>query len=171
MRSSNRFSPLPAVLAASFLAVSACGPADGNVEEDASADAEATEMESPAARTPAPASETVWMAGLSATGEATIEGSVEAVSRASGTRVRVTLTGAEAGDVLPWHVHQGSCGSGGPIVGEPTAYPPLEPGDAGEANATAQITTPLSAGGSYYINVHESPDALGTIVACGELSR
>lgn len=171
MRSSIRFRTPAVVLAVSFLALSACSPADENIQDDPSAETQATEMESPAATIPEPASEAVWTGDLRATGEASIEGTVEAVSRSSGTQVRVTLTGAEAGGELPWHVHQGTCGSGGPIVGEPTAYPPLAPDDTGQATASAQLTTPLSAGDSYHINVHQAPDAVETIVACGELSH
>lgn len=80
-----------------------------------------------------------------------------------------TIEGATEGAVHPWHVHVGQCGDGGEIVGDPNGYPPLEPGADGSDTQTATINAQLDADADYYVNVHASPDDLGTIVACGTL--
>lgn len=85
------------------------------------------------------------------------------------TRVTVTLSGGSGGGDHPWHVHRGTCGSDGEIVGDPEAYPTLRPDMEGDASETATIDTSLDPSGSYYINVHQSPERLDEIVGCGEL--
>ena len=85
------------------------------------------------------------------------------------TTATATLTGGMAGHVHPWHIHEGDCGSGGPIVGPATAYPPLRPGVDGSATATARIGVALNETRDYHVNIHASPQELGTIMACGNL--
>ncbi len=85
------------------------------------------------------------------------------------TAAAVTIGGANAGEAHPWHIHEGTCGSGGPIVGAPTAYPVLNVGSDGTASATARVSVGLDPTKSYYVNIHDSPTNLGKIVACGEL--
>jgi hypothetical protein len=85
------------------------------------------------------------------------------------THVIAEISGAEPGATHPWHVHQGACESGGGIVGAAGAYPALQVGDDGRASAEGTIDVTLDAGASYHVNVHASPDDLGTIVACGNL--
>lgn len=96
-------------------------------------------------------------------------GSVNAVAGLGNTAITISLEGATPGAQYPWHVHSGDCGSGGPIVGDPTDYPVLQPDAQGEDRETADIEVALDDDGDYYVNVHLSPEALGTIVACGEL--
>lgn len=86
------------------------------------------------------------------------------------TAVSVSLTGAPAAALLPWHVHQGRCGSGGPIVGPAAAYPLLRTGTDGRATASVAIPEELLADAEYYVDVHAGPAELGTIVACGQLA-
>ena len=74
-----------------------------------------------------------------------------------------------SGTVRPWHVHYGTCGNDQGIVGDPNAYAPLRPGADGAANATATITVPLDTRRTYFVNIHESPTRLQSIVACGPL--
>jgi hypothetical protein len=85
------------------------------------------------------------------------------------TRVDIGIHGAPSDAILPWHVHEGTCGSGGAIVGDPNAYQPLNTDLSGEASADATIGVGLDPGTDYHINVHESPSNTETIVACGEL--
>ena len=85
------------------------------------------------------------------------------------TTVTISLTGGTAGASHPWHVHTGTCASGGPIVGEPSAYPPLAVGSEGRAEASSRIGVRLNEASSYHVNVHRSPSDMGTIVACGNL--
>jgi hypothetical protein len=92
-----------------------------------------------------------------------------AVSGPIQTAVAINLAGGQAGGTHPWHIHEGTCASGGPIVGDADAYPMLRPGSAGTATATALVARVLVPGQNYHVNVHLSPTALGTIVACGNL--
>ncbi|MEX0778827.1 MAG: CHRD domain-containing protein [Balneolales bacterium] len=83
----------------------------------------------------------------------------------------VTINGAEPDSEHPWHVHEGTCATGGGIVGPPDEYALLEVSDEGSAEATATIIgTGLSEDGNYHINVHLSADDLGTIIGCGDLN-
>jgi hypothetical protein len=80
------------------------------------------------------------------------------------------LTGLPPGGPYPWHVHDGTCETGGPIVGDATAYAPLMVGADGRAEATARLLgLKLNEAKKYHINVHRSPTDLATIIACGEL--
>lgn len=110
-----------------------------------------------------------WSADLSPRGQSSVRGSAEARSAAATTGVSVTISGAEARARHPWHIHRGTCGSGGDIVGDAAAYPVLSVGADGGASASADITVPLSEDARYYVNIHSSPQDLATIVACGEL--
>ena len=107
---------------------------------------------------------------VSNVGETTVNGEVVARERARGMYVAIAIESSDPGGVHPWHVHQGDCGEGGPIVGDPNAYPPIVVGPEGGGQAWADIDPVLSMDGDYYVNVHESPETLGTIVACGKLN-
>lgn len=102
-----------------------------------------------------------------------VRAAARAVSNMSSTAVSVSFAGGSpmAGmtHVHPWHIHAGRCGSGGPIVGDPAAYPALRPGTDGNGTASATVNVPLTMGQDYYVNIHASPSELGTIVACGQL--
>ena len=93
------------------------------------------------------------------------------------TRANVTLRGGSAGGRHPWHIHAGLCPSGdgdssavGPEVGDPGAYPALEPDDAGNASATAVLVVPLDPAAEYHVDVHQSGDD-PTVVGCGDLQK
>lgn len=102
-------------------------------------------------------------------GYASYGGTARALATLGSTAITVSLRGAEPGARHPWHVHSGDCGSGGPIVGDPSDYPVLEPDAQGTDRETADIEVQLDDDGDYYVNVHLSPTNPGTIVACGEL--
>jgi hypothetical protein len=87
------------------------------------------------------------------------------------TSVTIEIRGAASNAMLPWHVHEGVCGSGGAIVGDASAYPPLSAGLDGSASAEAVIDVPMDPAAEYHINVHESPSAMDVIVACGDLDQ
>jgi hypothetical protein len=85
--------------------------------------------------------------------------------------LRSTVTCAVAVPLpsLPWHIHEGKCGDASPpIVGDASAYPPIVVGSDGSGTATAHVTVDLNEAKQYIVNVHASPTALGTIVACGD---
>lgn len=107
-------------------------------------------------------------AQLMARSGSTVGGTAQASAGAGGTTVTVDIRGAVPGARLPWHIHRGTCGSNGPIVGAANAYPMLMVTSTGRATATATIATNIE-DGDYYVNIHASPDNLATIVACGEL--
>lgn len=98
-----------------------------------------------------------------------ISATARALSAPNQTRVTINLAGAPAGGVHPWHVHQGQCGSGGPIIGDPAAYPPLRPAEGGTVVQSATVGVELNETQQYHVNVHLSPSAMQTIIACGNL--
>lgn len=71
---------------------------------------------------------------------------------------------------LPWHIHAGTCGSGGGIVGPATAYTPLVVGADGTAEVTVRLPFSTPTQGEFHVNVHKSPSEPGVIVLCGPLS-
>jgi hypothetical protein len=102
-------------------------------------------------------------------GSEQIRAAAQANTRAGKTAVGINLAGGMSGATHPWHVHVGRCETNGPIAGAASAYPPLRPDGGGNASATANLDVELMSGQSYYINVHESPQNLGKIIACGDL--
>lgn len=112
-----------------------------------------------------------WAATINPEGGTSITGTAVALGNASQTRVTVLLSGAMASAVHPWHIHLGQCGDNGAIVGPPATYPPLTVGSDGSANASAIVPVGLTTGTRYYVNIHKSPSEMGTIVACGNLTR
>lgn len=124
----------------------------------------------PASGGETPGATTLRFSGqILSTGARRIRGSAAATTIGSETEVVISITGGEPNGAHPWHLHRGACGSGGGVVGSPGAYPVLRPDAAGRANETANLSVALSRGQPYHVNVHESPQDPGTIVACAEL--
>ncbi len=86
------------------------------------------------------------------------------------TRAEVSISNAVPGGSHPWHVHRGQCGNDQGIFGEAQAYPLLQVGGNGTAQASATVALPVPTSGQFYISVHASPENLGTVVACGNLA-
>jgi len=117
---------------------------------------------------------TDWSTQLSSRAGTTVTGSATSrsvgIEGGSGTATaNIEVRGATAGARHPWHVHSGTCATGGPIVGEADDYPVLEIEADGTDEATAAIEAGMSDERSYHVNVHRSPSDLGTIIACGDL--
>lgn len=111
-----------------------------------------------------------WIGEIEAVGDHGHSGFTTAsLLSAGGTRVNVTLTGGSMGGRHPWRVRTGACGSGGEVIGDPEAYPPMEPNARGNASATATIGVDLDPDSEYHVTLHTSPEDLDTIVGCGEL--
>ncbi len=110
-----------------------------------------------------------WNADVQPVGDTEVRAAVRAVTAPGQTAVAINLAGGEAGATHPWHIHRGTCETGGPIVGDPAQYPPLRPTAAGGATATAHIRAQLVPGEDYHVNVHRSPELLQEVVACGDL--
>ena len=112
---------------------------------------------------------TSWKATLEAKDGSKIGGTaqLEAVGTDS-SRASINLTGAKPGSQLPWHVHQGACGTKGQIIGDPMSYPVLKVGEDGSATADLTTSTPLPSTGDYSVTVHKAQGDL-TPIACGAL--
>ncbi|MEW5929907.1 MAG: hypothetical protein AB1941_20835 [Gemmatimonadota bacterium] len=111
----------------------------------------------------------VWNATLASRGGSPVRGTSTATVRGDHTVAAISITGGTPGAVHPWHIHEGACGSGGPIVGTPNAYPPLQTASNGAATAEAHLMLKLNEARSYHVNVHASPTDMGNILACGDL--
>jgi hypothetical protein len=110
-----------------------------------------------------------WNATVEPRGGSDVRANVRAASAPGQTGVAINLAGGEGGGSHPWHIHRGTCATGGAIVGDAGAYPVLRPTSAGAATATAHIRVQLVPGEGYHVNVHRSPQALGQIIGCGDL--
>jgi hypothetical protein len=80
---------------------------------------------------------------------------------------------AEPNASLPWHIHNGACGSAGEILGSESAYPALQVSGGGTAEATVTLAIRPSKTGSYAVQVHKgtaAPDKPGSdVISCGDL--
>jgi hypothetical protein len=85
------------------------------------------------------------------------------------SRVTVSLAGATPGSSHAWHIHQGTCGSDGPIVGPAASYTPVPIGSGGAAQLIAEMPIRLDQGGSYFAHVHDASAA--GVEACGALRK
>jgi len=114
-----------------------------------------------------------WNAGLESVNGSGVGGSALVTHAASsgGTSVTLMVTGAPPNGSHPWHIHSGRCGeSGGSIVGQPSAYTPVQIGADGTGRAQVTLPFPIPSTGDFRVNVHRSASDMGTIVACGNLS-
>lgn len=92
-------------------------------------------------------------------------------TRGSSTDVVVLATGLEPGTKHPEHIHQGTCGSNGPVI---YPLPLLTADDNGIAISSANIPTGVIPSSGWYINIHQGPGLTGaqfTPIACGNVSR
>lgn len=81
-----------------------------------------------------------------------------------GTLVAISITGG--GDAHPAHIHEGTCGAS-----EPEPYETLATvDDSGESLSLVDVSlTDLIDGGDYTVDLHLSPDELGTLIACANI--
>jgi hypothetical protein len=98
-----------------------------------------------------------------------VRGTANAVSAVGETAVTIEIENAAPGARHPWHVHRGECGTNGPVVGVGADYPVLEVDADGDVRAVATVGVELNDDEPYFVNVHQSPQAMGTIVSCGAL--
>lgn len=97
-------------------------------------------------------------------------GTVRANVEGGNTVTTIVVTGLPPRGRHPWHLHEGTCATGGPIFGDPAAYTPLSVGDDGRAEGSARlINLKLNEARKYHANVHASPSNMGTIIACGDV--
>jgi len=112
----------------------------------------------------------VWNAAIAPQGGSAVRGTTTATVREGHTAANTSITGGTPGAVHPWHIHEGTCASGGPIVGTPNAYTPLQVASNGAATAEAHLMLTLNEARAYHVNVHASPTEMGNIIACGPLN-
>jgi hypothetical protein len=110
-----------------------------------------------------------WSATVAPRGDGEVRANVRVATAPGQTAVSINLAGGEPGGAHPWHIHNGTCASGGSIVGDPAAYPVLRPNSAGAASAIAHVGVQLVPGSSYHVNVHRSAQQLNQIIGCGDL--
>lgn len=111
-----------------------------------------------------------WKGTLTPGPGSNVSGKAEVESEAAMvTDAEVDIQGGTAGESHPWHVHKGSCGNDGGILGDATAYPPLVVKSNGKAESEAKLSIATPTEGQYFVNVHKSAEDLKTIVACGNL--
>ena len=100
---------------------------------------------------------------------AAVHGSGTAKAEDKTTEVEIKLMGDVAGSVRPWHIHTGSCATGGGIFGGARSYTPITIDAKGDGAAKASVPASLPDTGHFYVNIHESSANMGKIVACGDL--
>lgn len=152
------------------IAVAGCATSSATPPETTGAGVTPPPPGTVSATTPAGASLT-WRANLQPMNGSNITGSAAVTPGTTGAvTATISISGATAGDVHPWHVHNGTCATGGGVVGPGSAYTPLTVAAGGTASSSATLPTGLDGTQKYHVNVHKSPTDMGTIVACGDLS-
>ena len=112
-----------------------------------------------------------WSATLRPQNNSSVSGTAKLQTALAASAVTVTISGATPNAHHPWHVHSGTCATGGPIVGSATAYPPLHVASNGTATASASIGVALNEEQKYHINVHRSETEMNVIISCGNLDN
>ena len=110
-----------------------------------------------------------WEAVLESREGHDVRGGTVAISAPGRTRVTAGIRLAPANERLPWHIHAGTCETGGAILGDAAAYPPLDVGDDGRAEAWMTLDYGLQPEQPYHVRVHRAEDDLTNVVACGDL--
>lgn len=94
---------------------------------------------------------------------------VQQVEGALSFSATVVIRDDDAGVLRPWHVHFGTCASGGDIVGLDADYARLTVANDGAAISTARVGVPLDPLEPYHVNIHFSDAEFNRIIACGDL--
>jgi hypothetical protein len=112
-----------------------------------------------------------WSATIDSRNKSGLRGTASVHSAVAGSMIRIAISGAAANNHHPWHVHRGTCDTGGPIVGDANAYPALHIGSDGTASGSITIGTALNDDVTYHVNVHRSAAQMDVIIACGNLKN
>jgi len=145
----RRFAALPLVLAAFTLA--ACDDDDDSTT---------------------PPDPVEWEAELEGAGEfEEVTGVAAVLSTQSKFEATIEIQGAPADATFAWTVAAGSCAQPGNAVGAANAYPDLEVGEDGTAEAEAEVTAALNASGNYIVHVIDDSGDEPVTVACGALAK
>jgi hypothetical protein len=121
------------------------------------------------------ASGPVWRAALLPAADSGIYGDavVQQVGERQWSRVTISVRGSHDGAIHVWHIHQGSCGEDGPVVGTIAGYTPIPVGGAGESQLIAEMPIVLVPGQTYFVHVFQPASYAASgemrIAACGTL--
>lgn len=146
----------------------ACGGDKGATADTAGSNSMAASADSTAMMAPAGVrwnTTLMSMAGTKVTGTA----SVMAGTAAGTTMAEVSISGAPANGEHPWHIHSGTCATGGDVVGPAADYTPIKADASGNGTSMATVNIAAPTSGDFHVNVHMSPSDMKTIVACGDL--
>jgi hypothetical protein len=107
----------------------------------------------------------MWTANLQPVG---VRGEVTVDSPTTGeAKVTIALKGGAPSTEYPWHVHAGTCATGGAIVGGADRYAGLSVGAEGTSTGSATVRA-LDGTKEYHVNVHRSRADM-TVISCGNL--
>lgn len=159
---SSRWTP---VVAVAFAGLVACGGgADQQQAETGSREADTAGQEAAAEQAePAAAGTEETSVALTPKNQSGIRGEAVVALRGDSIRVRLSLTGLEAGTSYPAHVHKGTCRAGGGVA---TALTSVTARDSTGTSATTFAATAVSPDSAYYLQAHLSD---GTPAACGDV--
>jgi len=87
--------------------------------------------------------------GSTVSGNATVE-----AHGADSTALTISIKGGEINKSYAWHVHQGSCAAGGPVIGLESSYPELQTSASGTAEASVTLGMAPPASGVNSVHVH-----------------
>jgi hypothetical protein len=116
---------------------------------------------------------TSWKGKVTGRGDSKITGDAAITPSADGTgaEVNVMIMGDTPGATRPWHIHIGSCAAPGGVLGGGRSYTPITIDGSGHGMSKATLPVAVPDSGSYYVNIHESAGNMGSIVACGDLTK
>ena len=81
----------------------------------------------------------------------------------------IGIQGDQPYELRLWHVHQGTCETGGPMLGFPGDYDDLLINENGTAETDVLIREALNPNRSYYVDIHLSDlSAATTVIACAD---
>jgi hypothetical protein len=103
---------------------------------------------------------------ISAINSSGANGTLEFIDYGLGnTLIVINMTGLQSQRIYPAHIHAGNCESNGDVI------VPLESvgGDSGLSITLTSAAFDSLITGDYYLNIHQSPEDLATIIACGEI--
>jgi hypothetical protein len=115
-----------------------------------------------------------WRANVAGIGDfANISGSAD-VTFATGAfqfGATTSIVGDEPGAVRAWHVSNGSCVTGGDIVGLDSDYLPLVADSAGKNTVSVIVPEALDPNGVFHVDFRGGTSGadFDTVIACGDL--
>jgi hypothetical protein len=114
----------------------------------------------------------VWTADVFGIAPFQYVGGTAEVSFALGTfefGATAEVFGDTPGAVRPWHVHFGTCASGGDIVGLNSDYLPFVIDGAGADVVSVIVPEPLDVNAFYHVDFFLALDRQDVVIACGDL--